>query len=325
MLSDFAVNFDKALLSVQSGGEETTSTPTAKTEKDQSVLDSMLLEELSETKARVDKLEALNSAIMTRSGQMESTVAILQKERDEVRQSNDRLKMELKMAQMEAEHATRLMQDKAASLEEMQMEIEMVTQANAKAHIRAAKGEEVVNSLKSDRQRIQQLESQVKALEEWAQASAESKRLVQERCIILESKLKQAQTSTIDENSKEKVLFSKNGSFVIGAGDNDFAIIELGHLAGTQDTRFIILRWKFDCEVGREIGFNILKGKCRTASERKNGDYLIKERLIIGGAGGDTEGAFNNSDYACTLVWTNEKSWIRPRTIKYSVDVVALK
>ena len=324
MLSDFAVNFDRALLSVQSGGEETTSTPTTKIEKDQSALDSMLLEELSETKARVEKLETLNSALMTRSGQMESTMGMLQKERDEIRQNSDRLKMELKMAQMEAEHATRLMQDKAASLEEMQMEINLVTKANAKAHIRAAKGEEVVNSLKSDRQRIQQLESQVKALEEWAQASAESKRLIQERCIMLESKLKQSQTSQVDENSDESVLISRNGSLIIGAGDKDIAIVELGQISATQDTRFVVLRWKFDCEVGREIGFSILKGKCHTATAQKKADYLIKDRLIVSGAGGETEGAFNNVDSACTLLWANS-SWIRPRTVKYSVDVVALK
>ena len=324
---DFETNFDKALLNVgQTGGQETSATPdiTPPAEQD-SALDTMLLQELGEAKARIEKLETINSSLMSRSTLLENSTKALQKERDEARENNARLEIELRMAKMEAEHATRAMQDKAASLEEMQMEIDLVTKASAKANVRAAKGEEAANSLKSDRQRVQQLEAQVQALQEWAMASAESKRLMKERCIMLENKLKHSQGRPLDDNESEKLLFNKNGSMVIGAGDLGIAIFELGQHAATVDSRFVILRWKFDFSPSDStIDFNIMKGRCDTAALQAKADYLVKDRLITGGAGGETEGAFN-VDGACTVLWSNAKSWVRPRTVTYSVDVVSLK
>jgi hypothetical protein len=324
---DFETNFDKALLSVgQTGGQDTAPTTAAAPELEkESALDSMLMQELSESRARIEKLETLNSSLMGRSKQMESSVHTLQRERDTARQVTDRLQMEVKMAQMEAEHATRAMQDKVASLEEMEMEIEMVTKANAKANIRAAKGAEVANSVKTDRQKIQQLESQVQALQEWALASAESKRLIQERCKILENKLKQSQGKPVEEDNEERLLFKKSGSLVVGAGDIAINVLKLGEHAGTVDSRFVILRWRFDSSPSDcEIVFNILKGNCESKAEQKKADYLVKNRTIKGGAGGETEGTFN-VDNACTLLWSNERTWIRPRTVKYWVEVVSLK
>lgn len=324
---DFETNFDKALLSVgQTGGEETSATP-AKTPayEQESALDAMLLQELGEAKARLDKLDSLNSTLLSRSKQLEGTAKTLQTERDAARDQTSRLQMELRMAQLEAEHATRAMQDKAASLEEMQLEIDLVTKANVKASARAVKGEEAANNLKSDRQRVHQLESQVQALQEWALASAEAKRLMQERCKILEMKLRQSQGRPIEEDSSEKHLFKKSGSMVIGAGDKGTAIIELGHHGAQVDTRFVVMRWKFDFSPSDlNIDFNILKGKCETTASQQKADYLIKDRVITGGAGGETEGAFN-VDGACTILWSNTKSWVRPRTVKYSVEVVSLK
>lgn len=325
---DFETNFDKALLTVgQTGGQETSATPDIAPPLEQdSALDTMLLQELGEAKSRIEKLESINSAMMSRSTQLESSAKSLQKERDEAREWTSRLQMELRMAKMEAEHATRAMQDKAASLEEMQMEIDLVTKASTKANVRAAKGEETVHSLQSDRKRVQQLESQVQALQEWALASAESKRLIKERCKILENKLKQTQGRPLEAgDDSENLLFKKNGSLVIGAGDLGHAVIKLGQHAATVDSRFVILRWKFDISPSElTIDFNILKGECDKPAKQKKADYLIKDRVITGGAGGETEGAFN-VDGACTILWSNAKSWIRPRTVKYSVDVVSLK
>lgn len=324
---DFETNFDRALLSVgQTGGEDTSANPPpTPLVQQESALDSMLMQELGEAKSRIEKLEALNSAMMSRSAQLENSTRSLQKERDDARQQNDRLQMELRMAKMEAEYASRAMQDKQASLEEMQMEIDLVTKASAKANSRAAKGEEIANTLKTDRQKVQELEAQVQALREWALASAESKRLMQERCNILERKLKQTQGRAIEGDGSETILFSKNGSMVIGAGDNGFTIIELGQYAAQVDCRFVILRWKFDSSPSDcTVDFNIMKGKCETSSQQSKADYIIKDRVIKGGAGGDTEGAFN-VDGACTLLWSNAKSWVRPRTVKYSVDIVSLR
>ena len=69
------------------------------------------------------------------------------------------------------------MDEKMASFKEMQMEIDLVTKASMKANVRAAQGEAVAKSSKTDRQRVSQLEAQVQALKEWALASAEAKRL----------------------------------------------------------------------------------------------------------------------------------------------------
>ena len=145
---DFETNFDKALLNVgQTGGQETSATPDITPPEEQdSALDTMLLQELGEAKARIEKLETINSSLMSRSTLLENSTKALQKERDEARENNGRLEIELRMAKMEAEHATRAMQDKAASLEEMQMEIDLVTKASAKANVRAAKGEEAAVS-----------------------------------------------------------------------------------------------------------------------------------------------------------------------------------
>jgi hypothetical protein len=323
---DFETNFDKALLSVgQTGGQDTAPSPATPALEKESALDSMLMQELAESRARVEKLETLNSSLTVRSKQMESSVHTLQRERDTGRQLADRLQMEVRMAQMEAEHATRAMQDKVASLEEMQMEIEMVTKANAKASIRAAKGKEVADTLKTDRQKIQQLESQVQALQEWALASAESKRLIQERCKILENKLKQSQGKPVEEDKAERLLFKKSGSLVVGAGDIGISVLKLGEHAETVDSRFVILRWQFDSSPSdSDIVFNILKGHCESKTEQNKAEYLVKNRTIKGGAGGETEGTFN-VDNACTLLWSNGRSWVRPRTVKFRVEVVSLK
>ena len=47
-------------------------------------------------------------------------------------------------------------------------------------------------------------------------------------------------------------------------------------------------------------------------------------RTVTGGAAGETEGAFAVQN-ACTMLWSNEKSWVRPRSIKYVIDIVAVK
>jgi len=324
---DFETNFDKALLSVgQTGGEDTAASPSpiAAAEQD-SALDLMLMQELGEAKSRIEKLESLNSTMMARSTHLETYTRTLQKERDDSRNLTERLQMELRMAKMEAEHATRAMNDKQASLEEMQMEINLVTIASAKANTRAAKGEEIANSLKSDRQKVQELTAQVQAFQEWAQASAESKRLVQERCLILEAKLKQLQGGRSASDDSEKLLFEKNGSMVIGAADKSHLVIALGEYASQVDSRFVVLRWKFDSSPADcSIDFNIMKGRCETNAEQSKADYLIKDRVITGGAGGESEGAFS-IDSSCTLLWSNLKSWVRPRTVKYTFQVVSLR
>ena len=344
LLMDFETNFDKAMLSVgQSGGQETSPTSDSKfgstiadasglsTESQNiTTMDNMLMEELGEAKSRIEKLEALNKAMMSRSTQLEEGTKLLQNERDEARNTSKGLSMELRMAKLEAATKERDFNDKVAQLEEMQIEIDLVTKASTKASARAAKGEQAANTLKTEKEHIQQLESQVQALTEWAQASADAKQLMKERCRILENKLKAQQGRNLQDsdgerNSSEKLLFSRTGSLVIGAGDVQSKIISLGEHASSVDSRFVILRWKFDSSpTDLTIDFNIMKGKCETPSDYAKAGYLIKDREVKEGAGGETEGAFN-VDAACTILWSNQKSWIRPRTVKYSFDIVSLK
>ena len=295
LLADFETNFDKALLSVatpqQTGGETTSGAPSSasatpshpiQVQNDQ-VVDSMLLQELAESQARLERLENLNSALLHRSSQLEQQNKMLQSERDAAGQQIDRLTLELRMAHMEADHATRAMQDKIQSLQEMQLEIDLVTKASMSANVRASKVEEVARSVQTDREQVKELQAQVQALQEWALASAEAKRLYQERVRILEEKLKAFEhrdAITPLSTSGERLLFSKSSSLVIGAGDVGFVMIELNEYAQQlKSNERVLLRWRFDITpVDLSAEFNIMKGKCDDVQKRFRADYLIKNR-----------------------------------------------
>jgi len=335
LLADFETNFDKALLSVgntQSGGQDTAASPATPSivapAQSDAVVDSMLLQELAESQTRVERLESLNAALLHRSSQMESQSKELQREKETAQQHLARLQLELRMAKMEADNATRAVQDKIQSLQEMQLEIDLVTKASMDANVRAKQGEEAARSVQTDREKVQQLQAQVQALQEWALASAEAKRLSQERVRFLEMKLKALEQNDGDKPgpSGERVLTSKASSLVVGAGDVKPAVIELGeHAHSLQEHERIVLRWRFDITPGDlSVEYSILKGRCETAQKRLRADYLIKNRMVTGGAGGETEAAFAVQN-SCTLLWSNEKSWVRPRTIKYFVDILAVK
>ena len=55
----------------------------------------------------------------------------------------------------------------------------------------------------------------------------------------------------------------------------------------------------------------------------KTADPLMKSRIVLGGGGGEVQSAFVVQN-ACTLVWSNEHTWVRPRTIKYSIEAFAV-
>ena len=92
------------------------------------------------------------------------------------------------------------------------------------------------------------------------------------------------------------------------------------------DFEIVILRWKFDLTPSDlDIVFSILKGRLdnREKNAIKNAHSLVRERRVIGGGGGEVEGAFVIQN-ACTFVFSNEHSWVRPRTIKYEVEAYAI-
>lgn len=330
LLADFETNFDKALLSVgQAGGENTAAQSVIMPQPamHDGVVDSMLMEELAEAQTRIERLENLNGALMQRSSQMEQQAKMLQQEKDQAQQHLARMTLELRMAQMEADYATRAVQDKLASLAEMQMEIDLVTKASMDANVRASKGEEAAKAVQTDRELVQQLQAQVQALQEWALASAEAKKLSQDRVRYLEHKIQLIEGAALPKGpTGERTLFTKAGSLVIGAGDDGLAIIDLASYGqGITTAERVIVRWKFDLTPETaSIDFSIIKGKADTPTKQLKADFLVKDRAVTGGAGGEQEAAFVVQN-ACTFLWSNKKSWVRPKTVKYTVIVVAVK
>jgi hypothetical protein len=369
LLADFEANFDRALLSAnhhyQAGGEETspqydssTSTLTHhhtssnhnnnnphyntqqslqhqhQQQEDSALVDSLLMQELAESKQRIEKLEQLNHALLHRSSQLEVDAQERQRERDDLTNKIAHLELEKRMAVMEAEHASKTLQEKAASLAEMQMEMELVTQASVKSHARASRETEWLKSVRTDQHYVHQLETQVQALQEWALAAAEAKTCAQERVQLLEAQLRGLQQSVLsaaasssNSDTNERVLWSLQGSMVVGAADVGMRVVEWDLPASEpplSHSERVVLRWKFDLTTeDRDIVFSIAKGKCEAIAKRRSMEYFIQDRAVKGGAAGETEHAFSMQN-ACTLLWSNEKSWIRPRTVKYTITVVAV-
>lgn len=228
------------------------------------------------------------------------------------------------------------------------MEIDLVTRSAMDANVRAAEGLEVAKSVKSDKAQVEELKAKVAALQEWAVASAGAKEAIMEENKLLERRLNQLEQkdSDLDEDvefkktttlksdnvsptSKDKIterkLWTKTSSLVIGAGMGECRVIELGQNE-VMDFETVILKWRFDITPGElDIVFSMLKGKFdpRDRNAMKNAHALIKERNVVGGGGGEVQGAFVIQN-ACTLVWSNEHSWVRPRTIKYHVEAIAV-
>ena len=211
LLADFETNFDRALLQVnqqqqhQSGGESTAA-PTEMSPRltediksgasQNSAVDSLLMQELQDCKTRNEKLESLNAALLQRSAQLETEAKDRRRERDEDVNKITHLELEKRMAVMEADQATAALKEKTASLAEMQMELDLVQKASVKAQRRAHHDEQIIKNVKNDQKYVQDLESQVQALQEWATASAEAKTLALERVYALESQLKDLRKAT---------------------------------------------------------------------------------------------------------------------------------
>lgn len=380
LLADFDTNFDKALLSManqqdedengvnassQSGGEATTSYLKSNSMEEGENVSSMLLTELSQAKSRIEQLEGTNESLMKRSGLLEDDNMNYQQERQSVNLKMSNLQLELRMARMETENATRAMREKASSLAEMQMEIDLVTKSAMNANARAAEGIEVVKSVKTDKAHVKELEAKVAALQEWAIASASAKEITLEQNKDLQKRLdamieeaayrdataateeaskgdkigslalrkKSKATSVIAgdlsvetqkwDSSIERRLWTKSSSLVVGAGMVMSHIIKLGdcHIGKNES---VLLRWKFDITPNDvDIVFSILKGQYEDHRAMREADAIMRNRTVVSGGGGEVQGAFVKQN-ACTLVWSNQHSWVRPRSIKYVVEAFAV-
>ena len=404
LLADFETNFDRAVLSLgdsqkksqqQSGGENSEQsdniggatstavdglslyddgTPTrAHTYggKSNNRSDSLLLTELNEAKSRIAHLESLNTSFQGRYNNLEHTHKSLLNEQQNTKNILTNLQLELRMSKMETEHALRSLREKEAIVTEMQLEINLVTQSAVDANKRAAEGMEVAQSVKNDKEYVDGLEAKVVALQEWALASTESKRLTTERCRGLEARVQELEgaikkitsssygderlgSGTLDESliadlehivphvhkpissstssmvssegggDHERKLWTKSSSLVVGAGMIGNVFFELGQVH-LEEHESVILRWKFDLTPGDlDIYFSVLKGICEDKKIQRGADACFRHRHVNGGGGGDVSGAFAKQN-ACTLVWSNEMSWVRPRTIKWTVDAIAIE
>ena len=246
------------------------------------------------------------------------------------------LQLENRMAKMETENATRAMKEKTASLAEMQMEIDLVTRSALDANARAAEGMEVAENAKTDKAQVEELKAKVSALQEWAVASAAAKEAIVEENKMLEKKLREYETDDEETVTKreatspngnstraERHLWTKTSSLVIGAGAVQFREIELGNNQ-VMDFETVILRWKFDITPSdTDIHFSILKGKADLKKRREDVDAVIRDRVVLGGGGGEVQGAFAVQN-TCSLIFSNEHSWVRPRAVKYTVEAVAV-
>uniref|UniRef100_A0A7S2MR95 Uncharacterized protein n=1 Tax=Helicotheca tamesis TaxID=374047 RepID=A0A7S2MR95_9STRA len=369
LLADFETNFDRAVLSIgptsgredqQQSGEETSGPPISTqpstslvtdvsdsaangmtATQEGSVSSSLLLTELSEAKTRVERLESLNSALLHRASHLERTNETLVHEKNAVEAKLANTQLELRMARMETDNASREMREKAASLAEMQLEIDLVTKSAMDANARAMEGMEAAERVRTDKEHITELEAKVVALQEWALASAEAKRLTSERCHLLEAKINEMtdEKNKLDKegvesdeglsgggkaDGTERRLWTKSSSLVVGAGLIETFGVELGEcLIAANET--VLLRWKFDITPSNlDILFSIYKGRCDDKKKLKGMDVLMKDRHVQGGGGGEISGAFAVQN-ACTLVWSNTKSWVRPRTIKFVIEAYAIQ
>eukprot|EP00978_Attheya_sp_CCMP212_P032755 scaffold129340_cov36-Attheya_sp.AAC.1 len=247
LLADFETNFDRALLTVdhkqqqqqQQSGEDPSSSssairrsldaPSGDNDEDDDgdsreatgVVSTMLLNELEESKSRMERLEQLNSALLRRASQLEATNGSLKQQQDATADKNNSLKLELRMARMETEQACRVSKEKEALVKEMQMEIDLVTKSSVDANARAAEGRQVAKTFETDRQHRNVLQQQVQALQEWALASAESKRLAIERCQRLELKLRDLQDDNDHHNHNNDPNNSNNDSSGSGSGSTN--------------------------------------------------------------------------------------------------------
>lgn len=372
ILTDFETNFDRALLSLNiqhvvddgQSGEEDPSSAVARMnniekgearKEDRNGVGSELARfsmELDKTKCRVEQLESLNSSLMGRAFKLESENAKLVLERESEKMKLNNMQLDIRMARMETENAIRAMKEKAASLAEMQLEIDLVTMSTIDANRHAVVGKQATRFRKTEQAYVNELEVRAMALEEWAVASSTAKDLLNEHSRILEKNFDEmiGRISNETEQDKKHILklgsclveeipiddeknasgsmvetrlWTKNSTLVIGAGTIQTI------LAGLEDyelgeNKTVLLRWKFDVIPNNmDIVFSILKGECHENRQIRNAEAMIRNIHVMGGGGGELKGAFDGHN-SCTLMWSNEHSWVRPISIKYVLEAYAV-
>jgi len=305
----------------QAGGEDTAPTKEA-TASSAPVVDTLIIQELTEARRRIEKLTSIQSTLTSRNAGLEEQVQGALDTQKELEQTIQRLELEKRMADLQITTANQEKEQQAALVQEMQLEIDLVTKASAAANQRAAAAAHTQISA----EQVQELQAQVTALREWALASAESKRLAQERVRMLEAQVKRRANASNDGDPDRRVLSTLQGSVVVGAGDMGIRVLQLtiDEVKSVRLSERVLLIWKFDLCGSGEVPFWIAHGKHETNRAASRADKLLPSRVVHAGAAGEvTEGVFR-TDRACTFVWDNTSSWIRPKTIKYQVQAVVV-
>ena len=270
--------------------------------------------------------------------------------------------LESRMAKMEMERAIRAVKEKSATLEEMQLEMNLMYKSVSDAYSQASDNSKY-NSINSNNnshlsnhdrnslsnEKAEEMKAKMEALQEWAIASANVKSVLTERIAILTEQVKELKRptgendinddfqSTVDNSSipskdmeggpHERKLWSKTSSLVVGAGMVGSFVVYLGDDLNIQQDETIILKWKFDITpADTDIEYSILKGVHQeklSRARRHTIDTVLKDTHVISGGAGEVQGAFAIQN-ACTLIWSNEKSWIRPKTIKFYLQAYAI-
>ena len=306
-----------------------------------------LLTELANSQKHATHLESVNAALVKRAAKLEQTNESQSNQISTLQSQKQNIQLELRLSKKENSQIQNTMKEKLLALEEMQMEIDLVTKASVSANARASESMEVVQKIQTSQKYVDELEAKVDALQEWALASAEAKRLTVERAKELEKKLmlyheamdgdgvpdvaagqigslsqKMSIGKNVGSSSEGRKLWTKSSSKVVGAGMEELFVVLLGDCV-LSNNEMVVLKWQFDIIPGElDIDFSILKGKWDDR-KRDGADSLIKERTVRGGAGGEVSGAFAVQN-ACTLIWSNKRSWVRPRAIKFGVEAFAI-
>jgi hypothetical protein len=134
--------------------------------------------------------------------------------------------------------------------------------------------------------------------------------------------------SNTNSRHPERILDTRRASLVIGAGDVGVMVfaLDLDVLKSVNTfTQRIALRWQFDIVPDdADVSLSIYKGECTTKAERRSAGTILPNRLVKSGAGGDVDENAFSIGRSCTMVWSNEHSWIRPRTIKYILEAIVM-
>jgi len=313
----------------------------------------ILTKELNKTRDQLKHMENLNLSLIGFTSKLKLENIKLWEERESEQLKINNIHLELQMARMETMNAISTMRENAAIFSEMQLEIDLVSQYGAgfKSHI--SEGMKSTRFRKINNAYVDKLEENIPPLREWVVVSSTTKEIskgnnktlgmklnnIRER--ILNKDLRQLKnlqnfqsslSNSFDEGHvtdygintngfiSEKKLWSKESTVVIGAGMIWLETISLNDCNITRNEN-LLLRWSFNViPQYMDVTFSILKGKFNENDRiSRHVDAFIRNRRINGGDG-DVEKVFDEYN-VCSLLWSNKHSWVRPKSVKYVIEV----